>query len=456
MDLQEIARKIGQAAISSVRPERLIKENVRREGSRLYLVSENLDLANIKRINVLSAGKAGRWMAEAIWPLIEDKLGIAVITGVEVYEEKMGKAFYYPAAHPLPDEWSLQAGRRAYEMALASGPDDLFLVLLSGGGSAHLCLPDEGLELGDKRKITELLMKSGADIKELNTVRKHLSRIKGGRLARAAWPARIVNLVISDVIGNDLENIASGPTYHDSSTFAQALEILQRRKVLDSCPEAVIKVLEEGKNGLREETVKKNDGIMKRVKSFIIGDNLKALFAAKEEARSYNLESVILASDDSGEAREKAEEYVEKLVPFTRKVKDEHRAFCLLTGGELTVTVRGKGKGGRNTEFVLACLLAIKKRLREFSGLEWLVMSLGTDGRDGNTDSAGAYITNETIKRVDDGQINPDAFLAENDSYGFFKETGGLLFTGPTGTNVMDIRVFLLAPSQVEIDRKKR
>lgn len=446
MDLQEIARKIGQAAISSVRPESLIKENVKREGDRLFLVSESLDLANIERINLLSIGKAGRSLADAIWPLIEDKLGLAVITGVEAYEEKMGRVFCYPAAHPLPDEWSLAAGRRAYEMALASGPDDLFLVLLSGGGSAHLCLPDEGLGLEDKRKITELLMKSGADIKELNTVRKHLSRIKGGRLARAAWPARIVNLVISDVIGNDLENISSGPTYHDSSTFAQALEILRRRRIQDSCPENVIKVLEEGKSGHREETVKKDDSLMKRVKSFIIGDNLKALFAAKEEARRFGLESVILASDDSGEAREKAEEYIEKLIPFTRKVKEESRAFCLLSGGELTVTVKGKGRGGRNTEFVLACLLAIRKRLVEFSGLEWLVMSLGTDGRDGNTDSAGAYITNETIQRVDDRQINPEAFLAENDSYGFFKETGGLLFTGPTGTNVMDVRVFLLAP----------
>ena len=449
MNLSEVAKKIGQTAISSVRPERLINENVRREGSWLYLAGEKLNLENLKRINLLSLGKAGRGLAEAVWPLIEDKLGMAVVTGAEGYEEKE-QAFYYPSAHPLPDEWSLAAGRKAYELALSSGPGDLFLVLISGGGSAHLCLPDEGLSLEDKRKVTELLLQSGADIKELNTVRKHLSRLKGGRLARAAWPARVINLVISDVIGNDLENIASGPTYYDSSTFAQALGILYRREIADRCPESVLKVLEEGEKGLREETLKKEDKVMEGVRSFIIGDNLKALLAAKEEARRYGLESIILAVDDSGEARLKAEAYISQLTTFARKAREGKRAFCLLAGGELTVTVRGQGKGGRNTEFALASLLALKKRLAEFSDLDWLVMSLATDGRDGQTDSAGAFVAKETLQQVEDQKLKPEDFLADNDSYGFFKEAGGLLFTGPTGTNVMDIRVFLLAPAALD------
>ncbi|MGB9836169.1 MAG: glycerate kinase type-2 family protein [Candidatus Saccharicenans sp.] len=445
MDLQVIARRIGEAAISSVKPGRLISEKVKREGDWLYVAGDRFDLRKINRINLLSLGKAGPYLAEAIWPLIEDKLGKAVITGAGEYRET-GQAFYYPSAHPLPDEWSLAAGRKAYEVALSSGAQDLFLVLISGGGSAHLCLPEEGLSLDDKRKVTELLLKSGADIKELNTVRKHLSRIKGGRLARAAWPALVVNLVISDVIGNDLENIASGPTFYDSSTFAEALDVLHRRKVADLCPPAVLEVLKEGEKGLREETLKKENKIMERVKSFIIGDNLKALLAAKEEARNHGLESIILSFDDSGEARDRAEEYISRLIPFTKKVREEKRAFCLLAGGELTVTVRGRGKGGRNTEFALACLLGIKKRMAEFSGLNWLVMSLGTDGRDGNTDSAGAYIVNKTLGQMEERKLRPEEFLNDNDSYGFFERVGGLLFTGPTGTNVMDIRVFLLAP----------
>jgi glycerate-2-kinase len=445
MNLPELARKIGQAALEAVRPEKLIEETVKREGSWLYLAGEKIDLRKINKINLISFGKAGLKLAEAIWPLVEDKLGMAVITGAEAYRET-GPAFYYPSAHPLPDEWSVAAGQKAYELALSCGADDLLLCLISGGGSAHLCLPEEGISLEDKRKVTELLLKSGADIKELNTVRKHLSRIKGGRLARAAWPARVVNLVISDVIGNDLENIASGPTYYDSSTFALALDVLHRRGVADCCPQAVLKILEEGKKGLREETVKKEDKIMERVKSFILGDNLKALLAAKEEARKHGLESIIIALDDFGEARVKAEEYIGKLATFLRKVREEKRAFCLLAGGELTVTVRGQGQGGRNTEFALAGLLAIKQRITEFSGLDWLVMSLATDGRDGNTDSAGAFVGEETLLEAEKKNLKPEAFLVDNDSYGFFKETGGLIFTGPTGTNVMDIRVFLLAP----------
>ncbi|MBC7364190.1 MAG: DUF4147 domain-containing protein [Candidatus Aminicenantes bacterium] len=445
MNLPELARKIGEAAINSVRPEKLIEEKVKREGSWLYLAGEKIDLEKINKINLISFGKAGQKLAEAIWPQIEDKLGTAVITGVKTHQEK-GLAFYFPAAHPLPDEWSVAAGRQAYELALSCGPEDLLLVLISGGGSAHLCLPDEGLSLEDKRKVTDILLKSGADIKELNTVRKHLSKIKGGRLARAAWPARVVNLVISDVNGNDLENIASGPTYYDSSTFAQALDILRRKEVTDRCPQAVLHVLEEGKKGLREETVKKEDKVMERVKSFIIGDNLKALLSAKEEARNHGLESIVIALDDFGEARVKAEEYISQLITFVRKVREEKRSFCLLAGGELTVTVRGQGRGGRNTEFVLACLLAIKERIREFSGLDWLVMSLATDGRDGNTDSAGALAGRETLLEAEKKNLRLEAFLADNDSYGFFKEAGGLIFTGPTGTNVMDIRIFLLVP----------
>jgi glycerate-2-kinase len=446
MSLKEIAQLASQTALSSVKPQHLVKENVRREGQYLFVGGERVDLKAFERVYLISFGKAGKTLAENFLPLIEGYLQAGVVTGSQEYEIK-DKLSFYPAAHPLPDTWSLEAGKKAYELALSCGKKDLLLVLISGGGSAHLCLPDEGLSLDDKRLTTDLLLKAGADIKELNTVRKHVSKIKGGRLAKAAWPAKIINLVVSDVIGNDLENIASGPTWWDSSTYTQALNVLNRTGIMEVFPESVRMVLKEGEQGRREETIKKGDKVLENIKSFIIGDNLKALYAAKGELRKLGLETIILTSEDSGEAQETARKYIQRLGEFASKVKLERRAFCLLAGGELTVTVKGKGKGGRNTEFVLACLTEIARRQEEFTGYDWLIMSLATDGRDGPTDSAGAWIVPETLVQTRAKNIEPEEFLKNNDSYNFFREIGGLLFTGPTGTNVMDLRFFLLAPA---------
>lgn len=445
LDLKEIAQKLGQAALSAVRPQRLVAENVCREDRNLIIGGQKLDLDDFEKIGLISFGKAGVPLAEAVLPLVDDRLERAVITGSREHQEK-GRLSYFPAGHPLPDEWSLKAGRNAYELALSLGERDLLLVLISGGGSAHLCLPEEGVSLEDKRLVTELLMKAGADIKELNTVRKHLSRIKGGRLARAAWPARVFNLVVSDVIGNDLESIASGPTWHDSTTFDQAISTLNKYSLWGACPESVRRVLEEGRAGLREETIKKGDRVLERVKPVIIGDNLRALYAAKEAARRFGLETIILTSEDQGEARQVAGDYLGRLGEFRRKVREQGRAFCLLAGGELTVTVRGSGLGGRNTEFVLASLVEILKNDEDFRGIDWLVMSLATDGRDGPTDSAGAWVGPESLEKVRAKKLSPETYLDSNDSYHFFQEVGGLLKTGPTGTNVMDLRLFLLAP----------
>jgi glycerate-2-kinase len=447
MNLKEIAQLAGQVALSSVRPQRLIEENVRRQGKYLFVRGDRVDLEALERVYLISLGKAGEPLAENFLPLIEDRLQAGVVTGSLGYKI-IDKLSFYPAAHPLPDRWSLEAGKKTYEIALSCGEKDLLLLLISGGGSAHLCLPDEGLSLEDKRVITDLLLKAGADIKELNSVRKHLSKIKGGRLAKAAWPAKVINLVVSDVIGNDLENIASGPTWCDSSTYTQALAVLSRTGVMEVCPEPVKKVLIEGDSGWRGETVKKGDKILETVSFFIIGDNLKALYAAKEEVRKFGLETIILTSEDSGEAREAARKYVQQLQKFAGKVKQEQRAFCLLAGGELTVTVRGRGQGGRNTEFALACLVEIGRRVEDFSQLDWLIMSLATDGQDGPTDSAGAWISPESLVQVRTKSLDPENFLQNNDSYNFFREIGGLLFTGSTETNVMDLRLFLLAPEQ--------
>jgi glycerate-2-kinase len=444
-NLKDIARQAGQAALSSVRPASLVAEAVSRDDQNLLINGLRLNLDSFEKIKLLSFGKAGKLLAESFIPLVEDRLDSGIITGTDDYQEK-DRFLYYPSAHPLPDGWSLEAGKRAYELALPLTERDLLLVLISGGGSAHLCLPEEGISLEDKRNLTEILMKAGADIKELNTVRKHLSRIKGGRLARAAWPARIVNLIVSDVIGNDLENIASAPTWYDSTTYGQAVAVLKKYQLIEVCPERVTRVLTEGREGLREETVKRGDRIIGKVNSVIIGDNLKAIYAAKAKARQFGLEAIVLTSEDSGEADEIARQYLPKILEFGRRAREQKRAFCLLAGGELTVTVRGSGRGGRNTEFVLASLVEILRREKDFQEFDWLIMSLATDGRDGPTDSAGAWIARESLEKVRLKNISPDRYLEDNDSYAFFQKLGGLLKTGPTGTNVMDLRLFLLAP----------
>ncbi|HRD02486.1 MAG TPA: DUF4147 domain-containing protein [Candidatus Saccharicenans sp.] len=447
MDLKAIARRAALAALDSVRPERLVEEKIIRDGSRLIIDGEVFNLEPSSTIRLISCGKAGLPLATRLVPLIEDKLSAGVVTGVKEYEEK-DRIIYFPAAHPLPDEWSLRAGEKALELALITSQRDLILLLISGGGSAHLCLPADGVSLEDKQTVTQLLLKAGADIHQLNTVRKHISKIKGGRLLQAAWPGKVINVIISDVIDNNLSDIASGPAWYDPSTFEEALGVLERTGLTSTAPCSITKVLEEGVAGLREETLKKSDRILKNSRAFIIGDNLKALYAAKAEVRASGLESVILTSSDVGEARQVATSYIQRIKELSRKVREEGRAFCFLSGGELTVTVKGSGRGGRNTEFVLACLLEMEKIRAELVGCDWLIVSLATDGRDGPTDSAGAWISGQSGQLAENAGLNSQHFLDNNDSYGFFEKIGGLIFTGLTGTNVMDLRFFFIAPTE--------
>ena len=341
----------------------------------------------------------------------------------------------------MPDAGSVRSGREILKLADAAGPRDLLFVLISGGGSALVCLPAAPVTLEEKSAVSGALMRSGASIAELNSVRKHLSGIKGGRLAEAAYPARVVNLVISDVIGNDLGTIASGPTYWDSTTYAQAVDVLKKHGLWKDAPASVRNVLGEGAAGRRPETLRRGDRVFRRVSTVIAGDNRMALAAAARRAREMGWRPVILTSSDSGEARLAARRYVGLLTEAIRSREARRRRLCFLAGGELTVCVRGRGRGGRNTEFALAALVEMS-RLPERDS-RFLIASLGTDGRDGSAEAAGAWITNSTIGRVRRLGLDPEAYLADNDSYSFFRKAGGLIVTGPTRTNVMDIRVFL-------------
>jgi glycerate-2-kinase len=433
-----------------VDPARLVTGQVRLRRGRLEVQGRSYDLTSYRRVFLAAIGKAAPAMAERLSSMLAGRLteGIVLVPPGLVLSHPRLRGL--PASHPLPDGRSLKAARALIDLARRAGQDDLLIMLLSGGGSAQVCLPAEGLSLADKRRATDLLLRAGASIDELNTVRKHLSRFKGGRLAQAAYPATVLNLVLSDVRGNDLGTIASGPTQEDPTTFVQARSVFQKYGLWASAPPAVKRVIESGVKGRTPETLKKGDRVFRRVESFILGDIRTALAAAAERARALGFEARLLTSADQGEAREAARDYAALLQAVVNAGNRTGRPLCLLAGGELTVTVRGRGKGGRNSEFVLAFLMEMMKLPPAGSaGIagrkpSWLAASLGTDGLDGPTDAAGAWAWDRTAVRAWRLGLDPKAYLDRNDSYSFFRKAGGLIRTGPTGTNVMDLRLFLV------------
>jgi glycerate 2-kinase len=438
----EDAEAIWRAALEAVDPWRLIRESVERRGEILRVRDREFDLGAAGNVYVISFGKAGAAMGEALAGLLDEKLTAGLVVVPWPVGREASRLEYLEAAHPIPDARSVEAARRAIEIATRAGEKDLLFVCISGGGSSLLALPADGITLDKKRKLTEDLLRSGATIQELNVVRKHLSEIKGGQLARAAFPATVVTLAISDVVGDDLGTIASGPTHEDASTFADARAILECYGLWDGASAMVRARIEDGERGLVPETLKTGDPAFARVSSFVIGDNMTALRGAKHESEKRGYEAIFLSSSDGGEARQTAGGYAAFLAELACSASSLPRPLCLLAGGELTVTVKGRGKGGRNTEFVLAALADLEKAKVE--GLDWLILSLGTDGIDGPTDAAGAWADPRTVRTARALGLNPAEYLDDNDSYGFFKQTGNLIVTGPTGTNVMDLRVFLL------------
>jgi len=431
-------RSIFRAALADVDPDKLIRRTVRRRGEKLFIYRRTIDLASFENIYLIAFGKAAPFMAKSLLRILGGHLSRGIVVCGRGHDLSDEKILCLPAAHPLPDEGSVRVAKEIVGLAKQAGPNDLIFVLISGGGSAQLCLPLSPATLADKRWVTRELLRVGAGIAELNTVRKHLSAIKGGRLAKAAHPAKIVNLVISDVIDNDLEYIASGPTYWDSSTYEDAVRVLKKYSLWMKAPRSVTEALLAGVRGKTEETLKKGDNVFKNVSTFVIGDNHLALKAAARKARQLGFRAAILTSSDSGEAAKAARSYAFLLEGILRSRKTSRKPICLLAGGELTVKVKGKGKGGRNTEFVLAMLTELGKKL------PLLVASMGSDGVDGPTNAAGAMVTPAIAARAEKLGLDQKKYLENNDSYNFFKKAGGLIITGPTRTNVMDFRVFLV------------
>lgn len=340
------------------------------------------------------------------------------------------------AAHPIPDENGVLGAEKIIRLLQGADEKTLILCLISGGGSALLTAPSEGITLAEKQMLTGLLLNSGATIHEINAVRKHISRVKGGRLAELAFPAAVVSLIISDVIGDNLDVISSGPTAPDTSTYTNALAVLDKYGLTDAAPASVLTHLRSGANGAITETPKPGTRCFTRVENIIAENNISALRAAAEHAKGFGFTTKIVSSNIHGDVREAAGMLAAMAKDATHA---PHLPLCLVSGGETTVNVTGNGKGGRNMELALAFAIAIEG----MRGISFL--SAGTDGTDGPTDAAGAIVDGGTIPHARHMGLDPEAFLANNDSYTFFAKTGGLVITGPTGTNVMDAQIMLIA-----------
>jgi glycerate-2-kinase len=439
MNLKEAADHILFSAINAVKPDQLIRQKIKLQGDILKVEDQQFNLSKYHRIYIIGAGKASAVMAREMEEMLGEKLFYGVVSVKYGHGKVCRKLRILEAGHPVLDENGIQATAQILQIANDANEDDLVLCLLSGGGSALLEKPPADISLADLQKVFSLLLGCGANIEEMNVVRRHFSMIKGGRLARAISPATCINLILSDVIGDPLESIASGPTAPDPSTFQDAWNIIKKYKLGDALPQSVREYLEKGLQFKIPDTLKQGDAVFKKVHNFILGNNLGALRAAQETAEDLGFNSLIVSSRIQGEAREVAkvaaavaQEIIDRNIPVNRPA-------CVLMGGETTVILRGQGKGGRNQEFALSALIA----MQHVKG-QYLIASCGTDGTDGPTDAAGGMVYPEIWKRVREAGLSPDGFLANNDAYPFLDQTGGLIKTGPTGTNVMDIILILI------------
>jgi hydroxypyruvate reductase len=428
-----VARVLA-AALQAVEPGAAVRRYLRREGAALLVGGRPYDLDQFERVWIVGAGKAGAPMAAAAAEILAERLSGGVVVVKEGYaQEAGGPLAVVEAGHPVPDERGVAGAQRMAGLLRGAGPRDLVLALISGGGSALLTLPGEGLALGDLQRLTDLLLRSGASINEINALRKHLDAMKGGGLARLAHPAALVTLVLSDVVGSPLDVIASGPSVPDTSTFGDAWGVLERYGLLEQTPAPVLARLRRGLAGELPETPRAGDPLFGRVHNLVVGSNVQAAEAALAAARAEGWGALLLTTYLQGEAREAGRFLAAVARELAATGNPLPRPACVVAGGETTVTLRGGGRGGRNQELALAAA-------PELAGLADLALvALATDGGDGPTDAAGAVVTGATLERARALGLDPAAHLARNDAYPFFAQLGDLLLPGPTRTNVNDL-----------------
>jgi glycerate 2-kinase len=437
--LHSQALKIFKAALRAADPEEAILRHVTVNDGVMSAAGRKYRLDRYKNIFVVGGGKAGAAMAHAVEQLLGRRISGGVVNVKYGHTKKLRRIELVECGHPVPDEAGVGGARRIAEIAAGASSEDLVLCLISGGASALMPAPVEGISLAEKQAATRILLECGADIGEINCIRKHISTLKGGQLARLAAPAAVLALMLSDVIGDDLSVIGSGPTTPDPSTFAMARGILEKYGAWERTPGSVRARIEQGCEGKVEETPKQVTNAL----NLVVGSNKQAVNAAVEKARELGFRPLVLSTTIEGETRDVARMHAAIAREVMQSGRPVRPPCCIVSGGETTVTIRGDGLGGRNQEFALAAAI-------DLAGAKGVaVLSGGTDGTDGPTDAAGAIADGQTIERASKLGLRAAEFLARNDSYRFFEAAGGLIKTGPTNTNVMDIRLMLItaAPS---------
>lgn len=437
-DRRNSAYQILNAALKAADPTESVKRYLRVKGNFIDIGGNHFNLESLSKVIVVGAGKASVQMARTVEDLLAERISSGAINTKYGHSEQLERIHVQECGHPVPDQNGVEGTEKILQLVSGSDENTLVLCLISGGGSALTPAPVGGLTLSEKQEVTRQLLRCGATINELNTVRKHLSKIKGGRLVYSAFPAKVVSLILSDVIGDPLDVIASGPTVPDTTTFGDCLGILRQYELMDQLPLSVVNHLKAGAEGKIPETPKPGDPIFNNCHNIVVGNNRIALEAAKAKAEELGYRTLIMSTQLEGEARE-----VGIVIAAVGKEADLSGnpispPACLIWGGETTVTVRGKGTGGRNQEMALAFAIAS-------AGKQGITMlSAGTDGTDGPTDAAGAIVDGNTVSRALSLGLSPNEYLRHNDSYNFFKSLGDLVITGPTGTNVMDIQIVIV------------
>ncbi len=437
--LRKHANEIFKHVLSTLDPEQLVKKKTSIRDSTLLVEKREYDLNNYENIYVVGGGKACAPMAKAMEELLGDRIDKGLIVVKYNHGLPLKKIETVEASHPIPDKNGVRGTSNILRLLSKTGEKDLVICLVSGGGSALLVQPHKGITLQDIQTTSAELLACGATIDEINTVRKHLSSVKGGQLAKAACPSTLITLILSDVVGDPMDIIASGPTVPDESTFEDAYAIIQKYSLEEKIPNSVSGFFRKGMTGEIEETPRGGNEIFDNIQNVIVGSNKIALEAAEKKAREMGYNTIILSSLVEGESRETAKFFAAIAKEVSRTGTPVPKPACIIAGGETTVTIKGKGKGGRNQEFALSAAI-------EIEGCEGIViLGAGTDGTDGPTDATGAIVDYNTCKDAREKfHQKPEEFLSRNDSYNFFKKTGEHIITGPTMTNVMDIMISII------------
>jgi len=420
--------RILAAAIQAVEPAAAVHRHVNLQGNILRIGKKTYDLEVYGRIFLIGMGKAAPAMAQALDDLLGDRISTGLIVTKEIPPGFLSRLPIMEAGHPVPDELSLRAGEKITQLLDNLKATDLVLCLISGGASALVASPYPGIDLKDIQKLTSVLLACGARIDEVNTLRRKLDRLKGGGLAHHSVPAQLVSLILSDVVGDPLEAIASGPTVFDPTSTADAIKILEKYHIKGQIPASIINFL-----GLEHENLSWDGSDFEKIQNIIIANNLQSAQAALAQAKSEGYNTYLLRTDLQGEAREVAHELCNNLRWAWQRHDPLPPPACILAGGETTVTLRGNGQGGRNLELALSAV----SDLADFPKV--MLISLATDGQDGNTDSAGAVVTGDSFKRGTSLGLHPTTYLEDNDSFAYFSALGDLLKPVVTGTNVNDL-----------------